>query len=526
MAPATQVNRSFVLHFWGRVLDSTMSRPPLLLTLFGLCLYLLTTGAYLDNPDGRSMYSVTRGLVLRSSITIPETERLDTLFEKVGREGAIYSKYGLTQPILQIPLFLVGRWFAPNNERAATETAVSLLQAGITAITLPLIWSIAKIFFKSERVALLLALIYGTTTMAWLYATLTYTEPLLTLLMLIICWLLLRAERNPASSLILTFSTTGVIAGISILTKYPAIIYFPALLWYTWKIGRDNHRAWLAFVIPLLIGVIALASYNLWRYEDIWNTGYHIKELIRFPRPPWYGIYVLFFSLGKSIFIYAPPLAISLYMFPRFLRQADLFGGFMLILLCSSVVFYAIVSPWCGAWSPGPRYHLPVLPLAILPLGVILMRWKWLALWKRLVCISVCAVGLIIQFIAVSISYNDVLLLLQTITADQYAWGFWFFDPDYVPIIWQGRLLISALTRSITGHSLFPELSHIASVDHPRAPMDQINSWFAHLSPTTGLGQIILGILLLLLIAITSRLLFSLVRYPHLNQQGWHYNEE
>jgi dolichyl-phosphate-mannose-protein mannosyltransferase len=508
------VNRLLMPRAWHRTLGAALARTPLLLTLFGLSLYLLTTGAYLDNPDARSAYSMTRGLVLRSSITIPTEERLDTLFEKVGQEGAIYSKYGLAQPLLQLPLFLAGRWVAPQNERLATETAVALLPAILTALTLPLLASLARMLFASERVALALALIYGAATMAWLYATLTYTEPLLTLLVLSIAWLLLRAERIPIRSRRFTLGLAGVLTGLAILTKYPAAIYVPALLWYAWRAGDRDRGALTIFAAPLLLGVLGLAAYDLWRFGDVLNTGYNIKELTRLPRPLWYGLYTLFCSVGKSVFIYAPPLLPALYALPCFVRQTGAFGRFVVLVLSCSVLFYALVNPWNGAWSPGPRYQLPLLPLALLPLGCLLARWDWLALWKRLALISTMLAGALVQLTAVSISYSDTLVVLQTVTSGQYAWGFWFFDPDYAPLIWQGRLLLSALARSFTGHTLLPQLSAIPSAAHPGAPLDQINCWFAYLPPNALVGRLIAAALLLAVVGLTYRIVWWFVRPP------------
>jgi hypothetical protein len=393
----------------------------------------------------------------------------------------IYSKYGIIQPLLQLPFFLAGRWINPQDERRVTETAVTLLPAILTALTLPLLASAARMLFASEKVALALALIYGASTMAWLYATLTYTEPLLTLLILSIVWLLLRVERLRSRSHHIMLGLAGVLAGLAILTKYPALIYLPALLWYVWRVVGRDRRALISFTAPLLLGVLGLAIYNLWRFGNVLNTGYNLQELTRLPRSPWYGLYTLFFSAGKSIFIYAPPLLPAFYVLPQFVRQTGVFGRFIVLLLVVSVMFYTTVNPWNGAWSPGPRYQLPILPLAMLPLGCLLMRWELLALWKRLALLSTIIAGALVQLVAVLISYSDTLVVLQTITGGQYAWGFWFFDPDFAPLLWQSRLMLSALVRFLNGRTLLPQLSALSSTSHPGAPVDQFNCWFAHL---------------------------------------------
>jgi hypothetical protein len=449
-----------------------------------LCLYLLTSAAILDNPDGRSAYSITRNLLLHGTIAIPPESRLDTMFEKPGRDGEVYSKYGIVQPLVQVPLFLVGRWVAPNNELQASQTAVALLHAFTTSTALVLLWGIANAIFGSPRIALVISLTYGTATMAWLYATLNYSEPLLTLILLLICRLMLAAARRTSSSTTI-LSAAGALAGMAILTKYPAVIYIPAMIWYVWKISYGSRRSIFAFLAPLLIGIFVLASYNLWRYGDILNTGYHIKELTRLPRPAWFGIYTLFFSLGKSIFIYAPPLLLAVVALPAFLRRMGTFGWFVLLLIASSVLFYSVVRPWEGDWSPGPRYQLPVLPLALLPLGILIARWHTLVAWKQLTFISTVAIGVFVQIPLVAASYNDTLVLLQVITGGQYPWGFWFFDPDYMPLLWQSRILASSITRLMGMKSLLPSPLP-TSVDRPGQPIDQITCWFAHLPPGSG----------------------------------------
>ncbi len=218
--------------------------------------------------------------------------------------------------------------------------------------------------------------------------------------------------------------------------------------------------------------------------------------------------------MGKSVFLYAPPLLPALYALPRFVRQTGAFGRFVVIVLACSILFYTLANPWNGAWSPGPRYQLPVLPLALLPLGCLLARWDWLILWKRLALVSTMLAGALVQVTAASISYPDTLVALQTITGGQYAWGFWFFDPDYAPLIWQSRLLTSALARSFTGSTLLPQLSALPSTAHPGAPIDQINCWFAYLPPDALSGRLIAAGLLLALAGTTYRIARWFARRP------------
>src|SRR5262249_1533958 len=127
----------------------------------------------------------------------------------------------------------------------------------------------------------------------------------------------------------------------------------------------------------------------------------------------------------------------------------------------------------------------------------------------------------------VGISYNDTLILLQAVTGGQYAWGFWFFDPDYTPLIWQSRLLLSGVMRYITGHTLLPEFSTLESTGHLGTPIDQINCWFVHLSPDDLVGQIVVLGLVIVLICVTYQIAMWFIRQrSHVNERPLPHQED
>jgi hypothetical protein len=472
---------------------------PTFLVLFGLAVYLGTTGAYIDNPDGSSMYSVTRSLALRGTIAVPSEERLDSMFEKLGPDGQVYSKYGIVQPLLQLPLFVFAFHIDPLHERENTETAVSLLNSILTATTLPIIYLIGVIIFKSEKTAILLALTYGFGTMAWLYATITYTEPFVVLVLLVICCVLYRLEQTQHAQRCQEIGSAGVLTGIMVLAKYSSIIYVPAIIWYIFRLARRKKDR-IAFLAPLIVFLLIFAVYNVLRFGNPFATGYHITELTRMPRPIWYGIYTILFSVGKSVFIYAPVLILSLIMMPSFIAKNKNFGGFIVVLTIISVIFYAIVNPWCGAWSPGPRYHLPILPLLLLPLGQLFNDWASLPKWQKTAYITSMTSGIIIQIVSVSISYSDTLALLQTITGGQQPWGFWFYNPDFAPIIWQSQLLLSWIVNSMGLLPLNGDISTIPSMVHKGSSVITLNSWLGRVPLDVHGSGLVAGVLLIIML--------------------------
>lgn len=448
------------------------------LFVFGLSLYLLTTGAYLDNPDGRSMYSVTRNLVVHHTIAIPADEQIDRLFEKPGRKDEVYSKYGLVQPILQAPLFWIGAMF--TNERAGTEMTVALFQAIISALTLPILWTFARDLSGADGVALAVTLSYGCATMAWLYATLTYSEPLLTLFLVLIVWTLYRTTGQHRQGVIWRMVLAGTLMGSAVLTKYAAVIYLPALLWYAWSLHPHDRRLTGYAIGPLVIGFLLLAAYNYWRFANVFETGYHIGEYLRFPKPIWEGLSLALISPGKSIFLYAPPLILAVFSFRRFLKLQRHLASCIAMMAVASLAFYALANPWVGAWSPGPRYHLPVMPLLMLAAGCLFVQWRSIGFAGKVSVLTLVGFGVFVQCLAVSINYADVLFLLQHITAGQSAWGIWFVDPAYAPLLWQFYLVVSAIARDVLGISLSYGIAQTGSIIHHHQPIDTLNYWFIH----------------------------------------------
>ena len=477
------------------------------LFVFGLSLYLLTTGAYLDNPDGRSMYSVTRSLVLRHTIAIPVDERIDTLFEKPGRNDEVYSKYGLVQPILQAPLFWLGAVLTPTNERDGTEKAVSLFQAIISAFNLVAIWAFARDLFGVDVVALAVTLSYGFATMAWLYATLTYSEPLLTLFLVLIVMLLHQTTGLHGKGAMWRMILAGTLMGVAILTKYAAVIYLPALFWYTWSLHSQNRRLIGYALGPLLVGLLLLAAYNYWRFANVFDTGYHIREYLRFPRPLWEGLFLALISPGKSIFLYAPPLFLAIISFRRFLTLQRRLAHCIAFMAVTSLLFYAVANPWVGAWSPGPRYHLPVVLLLMVAAGCLFGQWRSMRLARKVGVLSVVGLGVLVQLVAVSINYADVLFLLQHMTVGQSTWGVWLVDLAYAPLLWQFYLLVSAIARDSLGIYLSYGIAQMDSVIHHDRSIDTLNYWFINYR-----GNDASTIIIALLVSATISLL-TILRY-------------
>jgi len=138
------------------------------LTIFLLFLsvFALTGQGSIQSSDGKIMFLLTESLVERQSLIIAEPENTLGL--------PIYSKYGIGMSILAIPFYLVGKLLSMLlgiDPAMATQFCVSMTNAFLSAGTCLLVYRFAfeRLRF-SPKTALVLAVAYGFSTIAWLYS--------------------------------------------------------------------------------------------------------------------------------------------------------------------------------------------------------------------------------------------------------------------------------------------------------------------------------------------------------------------
>jgi hypothetical protein len=107
------------------------------------------------------------------------------------------------------------------------------------------------------------------------------------------------------------------------------------------------------------------------------------------------GLWSFFFSFGKSIFFYAPPLVVSVLALGRFCRtRASL--AWAILLAAGPVIFlYSRYAHWSGDWCWGPRYLLFFVPVALMPAVFLVDR---LLAARRRIALGGCAILLLIGF--------------------------------------------------------------------------------------------------------------------------------
>ena len=221
---------------------------------------------------------------------------------------------------------------------------------------------------------------------------------------------------------------------------------------------------------PMLLCLVMALWHNAVRFGSPFDSGYSDEG---FTTPFYVGLYGFLLSSGKSIFLYAPPVALSL---PAMLlwwrrRPAEtlLCAGIFLVTL----VYYSSWWAWHGGWSWGPRFLVPTLPFLVLPLGVLLQERRW-ARWA-MVGLAAASVG--VQLLGALVDFNAYI---GEIVADNPAnEAMYIFYPWLSPLIGHLRYLVK-------GHHIV-----VATFDMTRLGFSHT---FARIFPPLVIGTLLVSI--------------------------------
>ena len=136
-------------------------RPPrrvgALLALAFFAFYALTSAGTLTSRDGGVMYDTAMAIVNRHSLALPPHHH-----GLPGVGGGFYSKYGIAQSIVEIPLYVLGQHLAalarPSLARVLALAVTMLANPLVTALAVWLFFLLVYELARSIRGATLAAL--------------------------------------------------------------------------------------------------------------------------------------------------------------------------------------------------------------------------------------------------------------------------------------------------------------------------------------------------------------------------------
>jgi hypothetical protein len=352
----------------------TKSKTYLTLFLFFLSIYALTGQGSIQSADGKIMFLLTQSLVEDQSVSFSEAVTTND------DSGPKYSKYGLGMSVLAIPFYLVGKLLSALlgiKVSLATQFTVSMINAILTALSGAMVFLFATERFKfSPRTALVLALGFGLSTIAWYYSEDFMSEPAATFFLLSAAYWLtgndpVTRKRNLTRAGI--FLALAVSCRLAVLIVIPGFILYQCMAWAEAEAKNIKERIMdlVRPAIPVVVVLVVILFYNYSRFANPLETGYE-----GFGGRFWVGFLGILFSPGKSLFLFNPITLFGCLAFGLFLRYerkaAWLFGW----LIVSHLLLFSSWWSWQGGMSWGPRLMLVVLPYLILPIGFLLREYK------------------------------------------------------------------------------------------------------------------------------------------------------
>lgn len=360
-------------------------------------------------------------------------------------------------------------WSPRENEDYFIRLVYSTMNAAVTAGCVVLVYLLARRFGFSEGAAATTALVYGFATLAWPYAKLDFTEPLVAFFLLLAWYAAAIAVESLAGpdaghsgaagrsmlspALLFAASAIALLAGIA--TKYVTAIAVPAL-------ALPPALALWRRRLPLATMLIAAAAFGapfiaaglpaLWLFSSRLGLAPTLfADLLGGLQRGWLdlpfhiGARGLLLSPGKSIFLYAPPLVLALAGARVFIQRTGWPGAVALAVPAAYFVVYSMKGVWYGGNAWGPRYLVPAVPFLML-LAAPVFEW-WLAgarraahatgWWRRLGTGAIAALvltGIGVQLLGVAKNFDVYLQIFsrQVLPALPLA-GAIYGGRDYFP---------------------------------------------------------------------------------------------
>ena len=366
-----------------------------------LLLYGITARGKLQASDEAAVFASGISLATTGHLAI---DQLKPLQEKVnlgseGPDGHLYTKYF---PGNIVAVALIYKLTAQSNDQPyvwTTEIAPSITGAR-WALCLNAFWGalgmIALLFlirrFFDWRIAIATVIGIGLCSDWWYQSRGLYSEVAAGALVI---WSLLFAvsERVYKSSALLA---------LSILFRPTTLLAAPFIA----NTVKRKPRVLIVCAIVVACGLVGLGVYNYARFGSFFTSGYPSGNL---SVPLLTGLFVLFFSPGRSIFVYSPILLLAIPGAWLFFKKGKAIALCSIFFILAHALIVACWGPLGWGLSWGSRLMTLTLPIFGLLVAAAIDRvWKNKLLLPIPILLGVA--GFAIQIIALLRDPTHVLI--------------------------------------------------------------------------------------------------------------------
>ncbi len=361
-------------------------------------------------PDGKFYGSHEIGNALFLLPTAFFNDLIVKLGSLVGKKIPVYQAYTISNP----------------------QAFILSFQAGVySAITATTFFAILRTrFFLTIRSSFLATFCLATTTFFWTYSRNLF-DGVLSCTLLTLSFFFLsnyRVERK-ASYLLSAF----VCLGFALITRISCVFAIISSVIYLCGIQESRQQKARRIAIALL----TLVPFIVWQcwYNHV-RTGSYFTSAVQSAKYATnnaldgnllIGILGYLISPGKSLFVFAPLLALSVLFFRKFYQEYKHEAIYVGVLSILWLLLHSRMRSWYGAWGWGPRLFVSILPLMFLPFAVnIEAIYQKVSL--RLIALCLGLFGFLLAFSSMISSFLiriDYAIQNHRFDDRQFVWGIW-----------------------------------------------------------------------------------------------------
>ena len=372
-----------------------------------LAAYLLGDSRTPPYNDSKQIYTAAESIVYRHSLGTPFPG------------GQFYDPHPLLTALAHVPGVMLRQAIAkadPAADRIVKPMTSHLGSQIAVAVGCLVFFRLLVHLGLSLASASLGTLVLAFATMMPIYARTAWSEALQAACYIGFFSSLIRLKDQPTRKTGIWF---GIWTGLLVNSKYVFALSLPGaflfLAYHAWKTKRIRALVG-ACLWPAVPGIAFLAIilwYNWVRTGSSFNSGYPtlagLTETV-FREDLLVGLWSYLFSFGKSIFLYCPPLLLSLVAIPLVAKRCPSVLWALLLTAGPLICLYSKFVHWSGDWCWGPRYILFVVPGALIP--AVFLIDHCLVDRRRIVgslCAVVFVMGVWVQIVGAS-QYWDAFI--------------------------------------------------------------------------------------------------------------------
>lgn len=442
----------------------------ILLFIFFWSFFSFFSSGIVESQDGLQYLTIARQMYYHQTVAMPEAKYpLDNMHMNVtaGRDGKDFAPTGLGFSLAYIPAVALEDLF--NRVAGLSPTPNfpldndwpimlfgSMTNAFFGALFVVVFFYYLRTFNFTQKTSFLLAFALFVSSNLFVYAKFGYAHLMFTSFLFLAFFCI---RKYSLSTKRFWLFLAGSAYGVVIISYNPTFLFaLPALgLYYlasvNWK--KINNFAGKAKTLGLdfIFGFVGVAPwmglyglFNWIRFGGATSSGYGSGGIALPTLPPAFvafeGMWGLLLSPGKSIFLFTPILLLPILFWFRLRREwwPEIIAGltlfFVYLYFIGSLVGGVDYYPWHGESSFGPRYMLPMLPLALL---VAALLYRRLTKWNKLLVFwPIVAFGFIVEMVGILVPYQvrfggleyQIYLNGERITYNEYA----NFIPRWSPL--------------------------------------------------------------------------------------------